>query len=388
MCTIVFGVIVAFLRWNNVQSFKKLEREVQVMDQVIKVSKVISKKWKEGASTKEWSDIENFCPDLNLQDKVDISYSQCNSDFLNCFLRANKNLKAKKLSSGKYYSLVSRQNSLEEGIAVFATRVTLTGDEKEYNVDLEDVCRDTYLPQKSYGYKTTKSPKRKFSWTWDNYNRHIFVDKFLITNREVNEWIDTMGLSIEKKLPPERPSAFLSLEEMENFCAFKGKRLASAQVVEAASFYPSGSSDRAGRTLIRYDYPWTRRNSDTFLYKLKKDSELLLTKFDCEKAYVRNCFEITPFITHMTKSSSWSGIFQIMGGPFEAYSNRLESKRNLRASSFYFPVESDVHVLGEKLFWDGLAHLDKNIDWLKDKPVGVDGRSLEIGFRCMRNAYE
>ena len=388
MCTIVFGVIVAFLRWNNVQSFKKLEREVQVMDQVIKVSKVISKKWKEGASTKEWSDIENFCPDLNLQDKVDISYSQCNSDFLNCFLRANKNLKAKKLSSGKYYSLVSRQNSLEEGIAVFATRVTLTGDEKEYNVDLEDVCRDTYLPQKSYGYKTTKSPKRKFSWTWDNYNRHIFVDKFLITNREVNEWIDTLGLSIEKRLPPERPSAFLSLTEMKNFCAFKGKRLASAQVVEAASFYPSGSSDRAGRTLIRYDYPWTRRNSESFLYKIKKDNELRLTKFDCEKSYVRNCFEITPFVTHMTKSSSWSGIFQVMGGPFEVYTNKLESRKNLRASSFYFPVESDVHVLGEKLYWDGLAHLDKNIDWEKDKPVGVDGRSLEIGFRCMRNAYE
>ncbi|PIK13962.1 hypothetical protein [Halobacteriovorax sp. JY17] len=388
MCSVVFGVIVAFLRWSSVQSIKNLEKEVQVIDRVIESSKKISKKWSEGASTEEWNDIGNYCPDLKLKDHVDISYSQCNSTFLNCYLRRNENFKAKKFSTGKFYTLVSRQNSLERGIAIFSTRVTLKLNKNEFNIDLEDTCRDVYLPQKSYGYKTFKSPKRKFSWTWDNFNRNIFVDKFLVTNREVNEWIETLSLGIEKKYPLERPSAFLSLEEMEKFCAFKGKRLASAQVIEAASFYPSGSSDGAGRTLIRYDYPWTRRNSESFLFKLKKDKDLPLSKFDCEKSYTRDCFEVTPFVSHMTKSSSWSGIFQVMGGPFEAYSNKLESRRNLRASSFYFSAESDVHVLGEKLYWDGLAHLDKNIDWGKDRPEGVDGRSLEIGFRCMRNSYE
>ncbi len=388
MITVVFGVIMAFFRWKSIQSIRELDREVQVIDEVIKSSKKISQKWVEGASSSEWNNIDKYCPQLNLKDKVDISYSQCNSIFLNCFLKNNKNLNAMSVSANKYYSLVSRQKSLEEGIANFATRVTLQYGHEKFNLDLEDICRDTYLPPKSYGYKTEDSPKRRFSWTWDNFNRNIFIDKFLVTNREVNEWIDTLNLKIEKRFPLERPSVFLSLKDMKSFCGFKGKKLATAQAVEAASFYPSGSSDKAGRTLIRYDYPWTRRNSESFLYKIKKDPELSLTKFDCEKSYVQDCFEVTPFVTHMTKSSSWSGIFQVMGGPFEAYENNIESRRNLRASSFYFPVESDFHVLGEKIYWDGLAHLDKNIDWGKEKPIGVDGRSLEIGFRCMRNVYE
>ena len=334
----------------------------------------------------EWEharlDSENKCKKLSY---VDEQYYQCFPEYMQCLLE-NKLVKVQ--IDGRLTPLEAKRSYSYHQMPTYRYYdfvISPEGKSQKLQLSFVDSCQEIYVPQRYYPFMANK---RAATISWDNFNRDIFVDKFLITNREVNEWIDTMGLSIEKKLPPERPSAFLSLEEMENFCAFKGKRLASAQVVEAASFYPSGSSDRAGRTLIRYDYPWTRRNSDTFLYKLKKDSELLLTKFDCEKAYVRNCFEITPFITHMTKSSSWSGIFQIMGGPFEAYSNRLESKRNLRASSFYFPVESDVHVLGEKLFWDGLAHLDKNIDWLKDKPVGVDGRSLEIGFRCMRNAYE
>lgn len=384
----VFGAIVAFLRWNAVKTTTKLEKEVQVIDQVINSSRKISQKWIEGASNNEWKEIEKFCPELNLKDKVDISYSQCNSTFLNCYLKNNKSIKFEEYAPGIFYTPVTRQKSLEKGISIFSIRVGIKSMGETYNIDLEDTCRDTYLPQKSYGYKTENSPIRKFSWTWDNFNKHIFVDKFLITNREVNEWIDTLDLKIEKRFPLERPSSLLSLEEMKSFCAFRGKRLASAQVVEAASFYPSGSSEKAGRTLIRYDYPWTRRKSESFLYKVKKDPELSLTKFDCEKTYVQNCFEVTPFVTHMTKSSSWSGIFQVMGGPFEAYENNLESRRNLRASSFYFPVESDVHKLGEKLYWDGLAHLDKNIDWKKEKPMGVDGRSLEIGFRCMRNSYE
>ncbi|ATH09100.1 hypothetical protein BIY24_14450 [Halobacteriovorax marinus] len=388
MILVVFGVIVAILRWKSLERTKKLEREVQVIERVLDTSKKISQKWEEGATSSEWKDIGKYCPDLQLKDIVDISYSKCNSEFLNCYLENNSSLGIIKNSKGKYYSVLSRQNSLEENISAFSLRVQVKLDDSVYNIDLEDTCRDTYLPRKSYGYKTKTSPKRKFDWTWDNFNRNIYVDKFLVTNREVNEWIETLGLNIEKKFPLERPSVFLSLDEMKKYCAFKGKSLASAQVVEAASFYPSGSSDKAGRTLIRYDYPWTRRSGDSFLFKMKRDSDLPLTKFDCEKAYVQDCFEVTPFISHMTKSSSWSGIFQVMGGPFEAYENSLEPKENLRASSFYFPAQSSVHMLGEKLYWDGVAHLDKNIDWKKEKPSGVDGRSLEIGFRCMRNMYE
>ncbi|OUR93494.1 hypothetical protein A9Q84_18650 [Halobacteriovorax marinus] len=382
----VFGVIVASFKWTNWKKLNKLDKDVQVISKINVFSETLIKKWEQGASAKEWPSIKNSCPELGIKGNVDPSYSKCNSTYLNCVLKKQKEFNILQSKEGLLYSVVSRASSLEEDIPHYFLRILLEVDGDLFNIDLEDICRDVYLPQKIYGYKVKKDTKRKFSWVWDNFNRNIFIDKFLVTNREVNEWITTTNQNLEKHSPNERPAVFLKKDKMHQYCAFKGKILASAQVLEAASFYPSLSSVKPGSTLIRYDYPWVRRNKKSFLYNLLMNKDITLSKENCKRAYVQDCFEITPFFNHMTKSSSWSGIFEILGGPFETFENNLETDRNLRASSFYFPGNHSVHKIGEKLSWDGVAHLDKNIEWGSEKPVGVGGRSLEIGFRCMKYA--
>jgi len=381
----ILGVIVATIKWKNSNFINKLDQDIQVISKISTFSSYLIKKWEAGASSKEWLEINNSCPELDLKGQVDASYSKCNSTYLNCVLKKQRDFAFIKSPDGNFYEVVSRATSLEKDITHYLIRVSILERGEVYNIDLEDICRDVYLPQKVYGYKVKNDKKRKFSWVWDNFNRNIFIDKFMVTNREVNEWISTTGQNLEKHFPSERPSVLLNKDQMKNYCGYRGKVIASAQVLEAASFYPSLASDRPGSTLIRYDYPWVRRNKNSFLYSLLKEKEVTLTKENCKRAYVQDCFEITPFLNHMTKSSSWSGIFEILGGPFETFENDLEEKRNLRASSFYFPGKSPVHKLGEKLYWDGLAHLDKNIEWEENKPLGVSGRSLEIGFRCMQN---
>lgn len=383
----VFGAILAFLRFQNMQLVRKLKSEADAIIKLQKVSTHLLKKWEGGASSSEWENINSYCPELGIKAKVDSTFSRCNSTFLNCTLKKQK-YKFKDYGDGKLYKVISRHNSLERGIAHFSIRTTLKLNGVDYHLDFEDSCRDIYLPQKNYGYRTAdedKGKKRKFSWTWDNFDKNIFIDKFLATNREVNEWIDTLGKNIEKFTPLENPSVHLTKKQMNEYCEFKGKRLASAQVLEAASFYPTAGSELPGGVLLRNDYPWTRRKTESFLYTLsKKNKDYEIKKEDCKRAYVRDCFDIDPFVSHETTSSSWAGIFQTLGGAFETFSNSYEENRNLRASSFYFDGDSPVHKIGVKLYWDGMAHLDKNIDWGSLKPSGVSGRSIEVAFRCMK----
>jgi hypothetical protein len=380
----VFGAILAFLRFKNVQKVKQFETQAKSIKELRKISSRLLKKWKDGATVKQWKNIQQFCPDLKIKTKVDSSFSRCNATFFNCVLKKEK-YKFKDYGNRELYKVLSRQNSLEVGIPHFSIRTTIQMHKEEYHLDFEDSCRDVYLPQKNYGYRTEEKKRgRKFTWTWDNFDKNIFIDKFLVTNREVNEWIATMKKDIEKFTPPENPSVYLTKDQMKDYCHFKGKTLASAQVLEAASFYPTAGSDLPGGVLLMNDYPWTRRKSESFLYRLSKPKfEHVLKKEDCKRAYTRDCFEVMPFVNHKTTSSSWSGIFQTLGGPFEAIVNSYE-KINLRASSFYFEGKTPVHKVGKKLYWDGIAHLDKNIEWKGMKPSGVTGQSLEIGFRCMK----
>jgi hypothetical protein len=384
----VFGAILAIFRYQNIKNLKKIESQVESISELRKISSKLLRKWTNGASDEEWKSINNYCPELKIKSNVDSTYSRCNATFFNCYLKKNKNT-FKEYENEKLYKVISRKTSLEKYIPHFSIRTSISLSGEVYNIDLEDSCRDTYLPKQIYGYKNLvknkkKSRSRKFSWTWDNKNQDIFIDKFLVTNREVNEWISTTGKDLEKRYPLERVSVNLSKDKMEEYCRFKGKQLASAKVLEAATFYPTAGSYIAGGVLLRNDYPWTRRKKESFLYSLKKKKDIKITKEDCSRSYVRDCFDITPFVNHKTSSSTWVGIFQTLGSEFEVFTNSIEKNRNMRASSFYFDGESDVHRVGEKIYWDGVAHLDKNIDWYNNKPSGVNGRSLEIGFRCMK----
>lgn len=382
----VFGVIMAIFRYRNIQKLNKVRTQVESIAKLKLISSNFLKKWTSGATDLEWGDIKKYCPELKIKSNVDSTYSRCNSTFFNCYLK-NQKYSLKEIQKDVFYKVISRQNSIEKFIPHYSIRTSIFLGNDYYNIDLEDSCRDVYLPKQNYGYKITqkkKSRNRKFSWTWDNKTQDIFLDKFLATNREINEWIEVTSQDIEKHYPEERTSVDLTVDKMKKYCQFRGKKLASAKVLEAATFYPTAGSFLPGGVLLRNDYPWTRRKKESFLYALNKNKEIDITKENCFRAYTRDCFDITTFVNHKTSGSTWAGIFQTLGGEFEAYENSIEKNKNLRASSFYYDGQNDVHKIGEKLYWDGLANLDKNIDWFNNKPPGVSGRSLEIGFRCMK----
>src|SRR5690606_37806334 len=56
---------------------------------------------------------------------------------------------------------------------------------------LEDSCHDTYLPQRFYAYGSALHhplPDEQ-SW-WDNLYQDIYVDKFLVSFRDIVEWVE------------------------------------------------------------------------------------------------------------------------------------------------------------------------------------------------------
>ncbi len=67
---------------------------------------------------------------------------------------------------------------------------------KFVKLKLLNTCRDTYLPQKKY----TAGPKHNNAFEWDNAGRLFYIDKFYVTNRDIDEWFQRTGITSEIKV--------------------------------------------------------------------------------------------------------------------------------------------------------------------------------------------
>ena len=105
----------------------------------------------------------------------------------------------------------------------------------------------------------------------DNFNQDIFIDKFRVTFRDIVEWKASLRLAYkipDTFSPPD--SAFgLTLEEMKNYCSFKGKQLLQAHIWDAATYIPQDISDNRKRILRKRSLSMDKKRI-SFLWESKK----------------------------------------------------------------------------------------------------------------------
>lgn len=211
---------------------------------------------------------------------------------------------------------------------------------------LAETCRDTYLPQRVYGYS-----KNDDGMLWDNFGRNIFIDKFYVTNRQVNEW--RLLNKEDSKIISDRKvwahPALLSPKEQEDYCAFFGKRVLEAKLFDAASMTPPDLKDSMPLKIPRPDTPWQRDLSKSFLGMARINPDYQLTPLDCQLAQVQGCHEKY----FSTDSATWMGFHFSLGYYPERLVNFVEPKLNLKKSSRFFAAGSEWHQLGYRSSWNG-----------------------------------
>lgn len=380
-----------------------LVREKKRVELLIEGSKLIKKIWEEGS----YRNTKLSCPDfLGDMNNTDSTYLQCNPSFIECLFASvdnhvvlkKRNIKHKiylkkefkdSIGNKRVTQVVSGQIKRVKSFSGNGVIVGIYLKEKGFSTKplyilLKDRCNDIFLPRRIYGYG-----KESNKWYWDNFNQNIYIDKFLVSNRDIAEWISYSNNSklrskykkiFENKKILSNAATSISHSDMENYCHFKGKYLLEAHVYDAATSFPGDYQNTMPEYVTRYPYPWMTGRKRSFLYKMNKNDDYMPSESDCKKAYVKECFNILPYEQHDTASYSWVGIFQILGGPMEMLNNRIDSHLNLKVSSYYLSGRDSKQVLSKRFFWDWSLESDTNV---KSIDQNLNVKDPDIGFRCM-----
>lgn len=347
-----------------------------------------------------WEEGDRFFPNEGLRCDNEIihhkyvgrSYYQCNPHFWQCYWQGGVkeypsieiDLFGKKYhvqakasfdpigsfsSSPRYYGLYKKKNfslQIDYGYVVELEVKELPG--LSQSIILTDSCRDTFLPERIYGYGKVQD-KRDEGFIWDNFGRKIFIDRFYVTNRMVNEWRILSGESqkFEKDRTKWPRPAFLSFNEQKSYCEFYGKRLLEAKLFDAATMSPSDLKDSKPTRIYRPDTPWQRDITKSFLGTARINPDYQLTPLDCQLAEVQGCNEKL----FSTDSATWMGIYFGLGFYPESFQNFIEPKKNIKMSSHFFDPASMWHELGSLSSWNG-----EQTD------------SLPVAFRCYEEVSE
>lgn len=218
---------------------------------------------------------------------------------------------------------------------------------------------------------------------WDNFHRHFYIDRHLVTSREIKEWLefthqdDVLNHMNHNEMEhDDQPATQLSLRQQKAYCTFRGKKLLTAPLFDAATFYRSGVElqNEWQRSL----YPW----GNTPLAKMDK-----LLENQCRFVFSKECLRLTD-TTYSLDNISWMGIFQIMGGVPESLDNPIDPFFNLKASSYFTMQNSAWNQLGVRMHWNGKMMDEQEWQNLhsvlgEEVPFGYNHHDpLPIGFRC------
>jgi hypothetical protein len=371
--------------------------------------KELYRAWMVGDTEGLW-ELDKFgCTDLLGGPKnVNSSYLACNPSVIECFGREGKMLRFKKdggtyhmrfrqsfkTASGekRFYRIINRANSHGAKVPSFGVQIDLELKEKpghSLSLVLEDICGQAFLPQNTYAYGPyipARLRKGVNDWRWDNFDRYIYIDKFLVTNRDIIDWVDYGGApeKIKSDIGGKMlaaPATHLTKTEMAQYCSFHGKNVMQAHIYDAATFKLQADSKGLDNELFRSSYPWSTKESEGFLAQALRDPQFKVSLEDCSKAYTLDCTELVPLQHHSKESSSWIGIYQIMGGYLEYMENTLEPEKNIKGSSFYFDTRSPWHKLGARLEWDGEGFNSNNF---QSSSLPEINDVFEVAFRCYR----
>lgn len=344
----------------------------------------IQRLWKEGEESREWLNLKQQClKDWGVKDSFDESLLRCSPLLLECHARNLKNSNfsyVKVWQDKKWYRYLTKSNNSHGGLSTSGVTVTLEDNESKETLDLflADRCHEIYLEQRAYAYGEQPSKKDEVDYRFDNFDQQIYLDSHLVTNAEINDWIEFGNPDFTKTLKPKlgnelfTPATHLTMSQMENYCSFKGKQLMLAHLFDAATFLPMDLSEKVPAKNLRSPYYWTKKKSEF--------------EASCKKIYASECLQDASFKMNQTEPT-WAGLFDSMGGVFEAFRNPIDPESNLKASSFYFPFNSPWHKLGFRAEWDGEGHELRNFDFRDINPE-TKVEKFKVGFRCMRGELE
>lgn len=263
--------------------------------------------------------------------------------------------------------------NLDEGYEFYLS--TNLYPEKVKAVILQNSCRNVYLPQRFYAMGE-EGQELIADWMWDNINRHIFIDRFMVTGLD----LELYNQVHEPKIPTfgelSEIASGLSFSEMKKYCASRGASVLTAYMYDAATFVPANLEETKVKRIKRAFYPESRRTSDGVLFKIQQEKREILPE-ECKRYYIRGCQEYFPYQNHNNNLVSWMGIAEVLTGPME-FLEDIVTNKNVKASSFYLDVYSNWHRLGRRATW--------NMDSFDGRSFDIDEISLmsnvKMGFRC------
>jgi hypothetical protein len=351
------------------------------LERLLENSSEIHRLWTEGEDSREWNTYKSEClKHYKINTGFDESLMRCNPMLLMCNAEFNKKLNyhfvKPENSEGKLYRYVTKSNISHVALTQPGFLFTIADNQtnKQLSFVLADQCQEVFLQNRAYAYG--EEIQGTEDYRFDNFNQNIYIDRHLVTNAEIGDWIDfgnsdfTKGLKRHEGEELFLPATDLNEEQMENYCSFKGKQLMLAHYFDAATFLPMDMNEVLPKKNNRSPYYWTKKKSEY--------------KADCNLVFAEECPAKKSFRLNMT-GPTWAGIMDPMGGVFEAFRNPIDPESNLKASSYYFNFKSPWHKLGFRAGWDGDGFELNHFDFKGINPsVSVD--KFKVGFRCMRES--
>lgn len=388
LCAVL--LICGWILWPKFQftneKGERFNQERAALDRLLQNSSEIHRIWNEGEDSTEWSSIKTQCLKYyKLNVPFDESLLRCNPMLLQCNVLFNKKINYHFIKpegeNNKLYKYVTKSNLIHVGIPSSGYLFTIQDNQSKKKLDfiLSDQCHEVFLQNRIYAYGEevpVKIGQIQEDYRFDNFGQNIYIDRSLVTNSEINEWIDfgnpdfVKGLAKKESDELFMPASQLTYSQMENFCSFKGRQLLLAHLADAATFLPMDLNEVEPVKNARSPYYWTKKKSDF--------------KEDCDLIYAENCIAEKSFRLNLN-GPTWTGLMDSMGGVFEVFRNPIDPESNLKASSFYFNFKSPWHKLGFRANWDGEGFELRHFDFRGINPErAVD--KFQVGFRCMRES--
>jgi hypothetical protein len=347
------------LWWERSNVDQKIQESVSTK-KLLEMGKRLRFIWESGVISPA-RDLAVDCPEFFTEKSAKIvDYLRCNPDVIGC---------------------LSKTRALDASVALEKKgkgwRLSLQGTELE--IELAPTCHEAFLPRRRYGLER----EGQSTLPWDNFNRTIFVDRYLVTERDIRIWAHEKKVEgVKVAESPEdfpKPATHLTLAQMKNYCFDQHKHLMNAFIYDAVTFHPSDTENPEARGLNQSPVPWTRKGPRDQVVSYLEGRVPFDVSF-CSRIRSSECKESPTPEFYTALFSTWMGMNQVMMGWHEVMDNPDNPALNLAATSERWPLASPWQKLGKRGHWSGEGFTEKDFDF--DGPL--DPPPSGVVFRCMR----
>ena len=347
------------------------------IDQVVKV-------WEQGPDLQD-SHLLSQCPQYQ-NSQIDNELTHCNVNLFKCYFQNREG----KLSIKKKwvpYQLTFSQDPRQRNDLNILLKLN---NASAIPLRLENSCHKITLPQGYYRSRFYKKSNHLKDNLWHTSGIKYTVDKFLVRNHEVFAWAlekekEVLANSLQSK-DPFMVSRELTAGQMKEFCRDYNSQVLTAKIHDALTFHHGRQSLEDMRntppSVNSAPHPFGPRKDDGPQFEEK------FSKKGCSKIYSKNCLDQKVART-FPEAIGWSGVAELLGGELEYVVNPYLPRRNLVASSYYFPYDSNWQRAGELAYWNGKGHGHLDFNFMGESPALEPGKRsiLAVGFRCMSKRY-